>query len=49
MCLVGKIPYSVGIDTWAVDFVLLDENDNVSGMQWHTGTDGRKDMDRKGI
>lgn len=23
----GKIPVSVGIDTWAVDFVLLDEND----------------------
>ena len=22
----GKIPVSVGIDTWAVDFVLLDEN-----------------------
>lgn len=25
--MVGKIPYSMGIDTWAVDFVLLDEND----------------------
>ena len=23
----GKIPYSMGIDTWAVDYVLLDEND----------------------
>lgn len=40
--MVGKIPYSMGIDTWAVDFVLLDENENVSGMQWRTGTDGRK-------
>ena len=25
----GKIPVSVGIDTWAVDFVLLDEADQV--------------------
>jgi rhamnulokinase len=27
----GKIPLSVGIDTWAIDFVLLDENDAVIG------------------
>ena len=27
----GKIPYSMGIDTWAVDYVLLDENDKVLG------------------
>ena len=27
----GKIPYSMGIDTWAVDFVLLDENDRRIG------------------
>lgn len=27
----GKIPVSVGIDTWAVDFVLLDEHDQVIG------------------
>jgi rhamnulokinase len=25
----GKIPTSMGIDTWAVDYVLLDENDDV--------------------
>ncbi len=25
----GKIPYSVGIDTWGVDYVLLDDNDKV--------------------
>lgn len=28
---IGKIPVSVGIDTWGVDFVLLDENDVVIG------------------
>lgn len=27
----GKIPYSMGIDTWAVDFVLLDKNDQRIG------------------
>lgn len=27
----GKIPLSVGIDTWGVDFVLLDENDVMLG------------------
>ena len=28
---IGKIPTSIGIDTWAVDFVLLDENDRILG------------------
>ena len=28
---IGKIPVSMGIDTWGVDFVLLDENDHVLG------------------
>ena len=28
---IGKIPYSMGIDTWAVDFVLLDEQDQRIG------------------
>ena len=28
---VGKIPASVGIDTWGVDYVLLDENDEIVG------------------
>lgn len=27
----GKIPESIGIDTWAVDFVLLDDKDQVIG------------------
>ena len=27
----GKIPVSIGVDTWGVDFVLLDENDKVIG------------------
>ena len=27
----GKIPTSIGIDTWGVDFVLLDQNDSVIG------------------
>ena len=27
----GKIPSTVGIDTWAVDFVLLDKNDDILG------------------
>lgn len=28
---IGKIPMSMSIDTWAVDYVLLDENDKVLG------------------
>ena len=27
----GKIPASIGIDTWAVDYVLLDQNDRLVG------------------
>lgn len=27
----GKIPVSMGIDTWAVDYVLLDEQDRILG------------------
>ncbi len=27
----GKIPVSMGVDTWGVDFVLLDENDQMLG------------------
>ncbi len=28
---VGKVPYSVGIDTWGVDYALLDEKDEAVG------------------
>ena len=28
---IGKIPVSMSIDTWAVDYVLLDENDQILG------------------
>lgn len=28
---IGKIPQTMGIDTWGVDFVLLDENDKILG------------------
>ena len=28
---IGKIPVSMGIDTWAVDYVLLDEKDQILG------------------
>lgn len=28
---IGKIPVSMGIDTWAVDYVLMDKNDNILG------------------
>lgn len=39
----GKIPVSVGIDTWAVDFVLLDEKDQILG-----NTVGYRDSRTKG-
>ncbi len=40
----GKIPVSMGIDTWAVDFALLDENDNLIGK-----TVGYRDGRTKGM
>ena len=43
----GKIPQTVGIDTWAVDFVLLDEHDRVIGdavAYRDSRTEGMKDV-----
>ena len=40
----GKIPYSMGIDTWAVDFALLDENGSLLG-----DTVGYRDGRTKGM
>ena len=46
-CLeMGKIPYSMGIDTWAVDFVLLDENDKMLGDAVAYRDDRTKDIDK---
>lgn len=41
---VGKIPTSMSIDTWAVDYALLDENDNLLG-----DTFGYRDGRTKGM
>ncbi len=38
----GKVPTSMGIDTWAVDYVLLDEDDKVLG-KTYAYRDGRTD------
>ncbi len=46
-CLkMGKIPHSMGIDTWAVDFVLLDENDRMLGDAVAYRDDRTKDIDK---
>lgn len=44
---IGKIPVSMGIDTWAVDYVLLDENDSVLGPTYGYRDDRTTDMDFK--
>ena len=41
---IGKIPVSMSIDTWAVDYVLLDESDEVPG-----DTYGYRDGRTRGI
>ena len=43
----GKIPVSVGIDTWAVDIVLLDEEDKRIGNALGYRDSGTKGMDLK--
>ncbi|MBR5127020.1 MAG: rhamnulokinase [Roseburia sp.] len=43
----GKIPVSVGIDTWAVDIVLLDKNDKRIGNAVGYRDGGTKGMDEK--
>lgn len=43
----GKIPVSVGIDTWAVDFVLLDREDRRIGEAVAYRDERTKDMDQK--
>lgn len=43
----GKIPVSVGIDTWAVDFVLLDENEKRIGNAVGYRDSGTKGMDKE--
>lgn len=44
---IGKIPYSVGIDTWAVDFVLLDKRGNILGNSVAYRDNRTKGMDEK--
>ena len=43
----GKVPVSVGIDTWAVDIVLLDEEDKRIGNAMGYRDSGTKGMDLK--
>lgn len=44
---IGKIPVSMGIDTWAVDYVLLDENDKVLGPTYGYRDSRTKGMDEE--
>lgn len=43
----GKIPVSMGIDTWAVDYVLLDENDQVIGKTYGYRDNRTQKMDEE--
>lgn len=43
----GKIPESMGIDTWAVDFVLLDQENKMLGQAVGYRDDRTKGMDQK--
>lgn len=44
---IGKIPVSIGVDTWGVDFVLLDENDQVMGNTVGYRDDRNQGMDEE--
>ena len=44
---IGKIPYSLGIDTWAVDFVILDKNDVPIGPAVAYRDSRTKNMDKE--
>lgn len=44
---IGKIPVSMSIDTWAVDYVLLDENDEVIGDTYGYRDSRTEGMDKK--
>lgn len=46
-CHLGKIPQSVGIDTWAVDFVLLDKEGRILGDSVAYRDDRTLDMDKR--
>ena len=43
----GKIPSFMGIDTWAVDYVLLDENDRILGKTYGNRDDRTSGLDAK--
>ncbi|MDO4460720.1 MAG: rhamnulokinase [Clostridia bacterium] len=43
----GKIPVSMGIDTWAVDYVLLDENGEILGDSYAYRDSRTKGMDEE--
>lgn len=45
--LAGKIPYSMGIDTWAVDYVLLDQGGNRIGNAVAYRDERTKGMDQE--
>lgn len=42
---IGKIPVTMSIDTWGVDYVLLDENDQMLGEAYGYRDSRTKDMD----
>lgn len=44
---IGKIPSYMGIDTWAVDYVLLDENDTILGNTYGYRDSRTQGMDAK--